>query len=99
MKSDLKKFLNDPEVSKESKFLVQFMEKYVTEAICFKIDKKDKEIRWLSSEISDIDVHKEANIVQKYELDELRFASNKDFVVLNGPGVPKKIVGNNAENY
>ena len=94
MESDLKKFLNDPKVSKESKFLVQFMEKYVTEAICLKIDKKDKEIQRLSSEVSDmkkeIDVLKEANIIQKYELDELRFASNKDFVVLNGPGVPKK---------
>ena len=97
MKSDLeflKKFLNDPKVSKESKFLVQFMEKYVTEAICLKIDKKDKEIQRLSSEVSvmrkEIDVLKEANIVQKYELDELRFASNKDFFFLNGPGVPKK---------
>ena len=31
---------------------------------------------------------KEANIIQKYEIDELRYSSN-DFVVLNGPGVPK----------
>ena len=91
-KSDLKKFLADPGVSKETKFLIQYMEKFVTETICHKIDQKDKEINRLASEVSamkkEIDDLKEAKIIQRFELDDLRF-SPKDFVVLNGPGVPK----------
>ena len=57
-----------------------------------KIDQKDKKIKRLATEVSDmkkeIDALKEANIIQKYEIDELRYSSN-EYVVLNGPGVPK----------
>ena len=68
------------------------MEKFVTETICHKINQKDKEINRLASEVSamkkEIDDLKEAKIIQRFELDDLRF-SPKDFVVINGPGVPK----------
>ena len=87
---EINKFLSNPKVSNETKFLAQYLEKYVTETICRKIDEKDKEIQRLSTELEEIKKKvkkQEENIIQKYEIEPLRNSSEKDFLVLSGPGV------------
>ena len=54
IQSEMKKILAASGFSKETKFLLEFMEKFVTETICRKIDQKDAEIKRLSAELSEL---------------------------------------------
>ena len=97
------------QLSGESKAIIkllteQFSEqlKENTEKILKKIDEKHKLIKNLQNEVSLLNAKvlslEDSVKIQKYEIDNLKHASNKDFLILSGPGIlrsnqsPKKII-------
>ena len=62
-----------------------------TAVTCAKIEEKAKEVEALKSEVASLksdvtELHKLVN-AQQYELDNLKFSSNKEFLILSGPGI------------
>ena len=68
-----------------------------TEQILKKIEEKDKKISALEKEVSSLKSHvsklEKSFHIQQFELDELKFASNKGFHILSGKGIQHS--GNN----
>ena len=73
-----------------------------TDKILKKIDEKHKLIANLQTEVNALNTKvlslEDSLIIQNYEIDNLKYASNKDFLILSGPGIlrsnqpPKKVI-------
>ena len=73
-----------------------------TNKILKKIDEKDKLIANLQAEVNALNTKvlslEDSLAIQNYEIDNLKYASNKDFLILSGPGIlrsnqpPKKVI-------
>ena len=77
--------------SPDSQAIITYLKDFVTTTICQKIDEKNAEIQKLSDELKTVkeDVRKleDTVMIQKYELDEIKYQENKNFMVLSGPGI------------
>ena len=83
-----------PKLSSDMQYLIKYLDDKLqsnTDAILQKIDEKDEKIANLEKEVSSlkstISKLERDQLIQQYEMDDLKFASNKDFLILSGPGV------------
>ena len=82
-------------LTKDSQSIVDvlktYLQEFVTEVICKKIEEKNAEIEALREEVSTLksNVQKleEITTIQKFELDDIKHASNKDFLIMSGTGI------------
>ena len=78
-------------LSPDSQFIITYLKEFVTSTICQKIEEKNTEIKKLSAELKAVNEKvrtlEDMVTIQKYELDEMKYPENKNFLVLSGPGL------------